>query len=506
MPDSQILAAVDLGSNSFHMIVARLSHGQPKLIDRLREMVRLAAGLDKHKQLDESRQQIALECLSRFGERIRDINANSVRAVGTNTFRKLRRSSEFIDNAEQALGHPIEIISGMEEARLIYQGVVHSSPMVDGEQLVVDIGGGSTEIIRGAGAEPHAMESLSIGCVGLSSACFRDGKLGKRHFERARIKARLELEPVRFGFQRANPQRVMGASGTVRAAQAVISAIAGKPTEITFERLESLINDIRKARHIDRLDLPGLSEQRKPVFPGGLAILIEIMSALEIDCIHASEGALREGIIYDMVGRLQNEDARVRTVRSMEGRFNIDTAQADRVEAAALALLDQVAVAWKLDKPLDRQILSWAARLHEIGLHIAHAQYHLHGAYLLANADMPGFPTEEQQVLARLVCEHRGRFRRKPTVDVPKSWGRRAKRMSILLRLAVLFNRSRTNIDMSGITCAVKGNKITISVAQARLDSNPLTWADLEREERYLADAGVEMRLLKTEASATSLA
>ena len=266
MPDSQILAAVDLGSNSFHMIVARLSHGQPKLIDSLREMVRLAAGLDRANELDVSRQQLALECLGRFGERIRDINANSVRAVGTNTFRKLRRSSNFIYSAERVLGHPIEIISGIEEARLIYQGVVHSSPFVDGEQLVVDIGGGSTEIIRGLGPESHAMESLNIGCVGLSSKCFPDGKMSKRNFERARIKARLELEPIRSGFRQSDPKRVMGASGTVRATQAVVNAIAGKPTEITIERLESLINKIRKARYLDRLDLPGLSEQRKPVF------------------------------------------------------------------------------------------------------------------------------------------------------------------------------------------------------------------------------------------------
>lgn len=506
MSDSQILAAVDLGSNSFHMIVARLSHGQPKVIDRLREMVRLAAGLDKTKKLDENRQQIALECLGRFGERIRDINANSVRVVGTNTFRKLRRSSDFLDSAEQALGHPIEIVSGMEEARLIYQGVVHSSSMVDGEQLVVDIGGGSTEIISGLGTEPHAMESLSIGCVGLSSKCFPHGKLGKANFERARIRARLELEPIRFGFRRYRPQRVMGASGTIRATQTVVNAIAGQSTEINIEGLEALIEKMQKSRNVDRLDLPGLSQQRKPVFPGGVAILIEIMSALEIDCVQVSEGALREGIIYDMVGRLRNEDARVRTVRSMEGRFNIDTAQADRVEAAAVTLLDQVALNWKLDGQSDRQILSWAARLHEIGLHIAHSQHNLHGAYLLANADMPGFSTEEQQVIASLVCRHRGKLRRNPPVQISRSWVRRAKRLTILLRLAVLFNRSRTSVDMSGINCTAKGNKLTIAVERLRLHSNPLTWADLKREEKYLADVGVEMRLLKTDASRTVLA
>ena len=499
MPDSQILAAVDLGSNSFHMIVARLSHGQPKVIDRLREMVRLAAGLDEMNRLDEAHQQIALDCLGRFGERIRDIHADSVRVVGTNTLRKLHRSSHFVDRAADRLGHPVEIISGMEEARLIYQGVIHSSPFIDGEQLAVDIGGGSTEIIHGHGNEPAAMESLNIGCVGMSSTCFSGGRLSKRRFERARIKARLELEPIRLRFRRSKPERVMGASGTIRETQSVIHAVLGKSADITVASLEYLIEEIMMAKHLDRLDLPGLSDQRKPVFPGGLAILIEVMSALEIERMDVSDGALREGIIYDMVGRLRNEDARVRTVRSMEGRFNIDAAQAERVESAAMALLDQVAATWKLNTPLDRQILTWAARLHEVGLHISHSQYNSHGAYLLANAEMPGFPTDEQQVLARLVCGHRGKLRRKASIKVPRSWDRRAKRLSILLRLAVLFNRSRTNVDMSGIACRAKGRKLVIEVAQARLDSNPLTWADLEREKKYLADAGVEMTLLKTQ-------
>jgi exopolyphosphatase/guanosine-5'-triphosphate,3'-diphosphate pyrophosphatase len=498
MPESQILAAVDLGSNSFHMIVARLSHGQPKVIDRLREMVRLAAGLDHRNGLDEARQQIALECLGRFGERIRDIHADSVRVVGTNTLRKLHHSSEFVDRAAACLGHPVEIISGIEEARLIYQGVIHSSPSVDGVQLVVDIGGGSTEIIRGRGSEPDALESLNIGCVGMSSTCFAGGKLNKRRFDRARINARLELEPIRLGFRRFKPERVMGASGTVREAHAVINAAAKKPAEITIDGLEALIHAMTKARHLDRLDLPGLSEQRRPVFAGGIAILIEVMSALDIPCMQVSDGALREGLIYDMVGRLTNEDARVRTVRSMEGRFNIDAEQADRVENAAMALLDQVAATWKLDEPLDRQILSWAARLHEIGLHISHSQYHLHGAYLLANADMPGFPTEEQQLLARLVGGHRGKLKRDSIAPVPKTWSRKAKRLTVLLRLAALFNRSRTNVDMSEIVCRAKARKLLIEVSQARLDSNPLTWADLEREEKYLADVELEMTLLKT--------
>jgi exopolyphosphatase/guanosine-5'-triphosphate,3'-diphosphate pyrophosphatase len=483
--ESRILAAVDLGSNSFHMVLARLSHGQLKVIDRLREMVRLAAGSEQ--------QPVALECLARFGERIRDMHVDSVRVVGTNTLRKLGRTSAFVRGAESTLGHPLEIISGIEEARLIFLGVSHTSPAVDGNQLVVDIGGGSTEIISGNGFEPEAMESLHVGCVGLSNDFFGRGKLTRKRFEQARVAARLEVQPAKPRFNRTSPMRVIGASGTIRAARAVLAAIAGTATEITVKGVEDLIERMIKVGRLDQLKLPGLSEQRKPVFPGGLAILIEVMTMLEIDVMNVSDGALREGILYDMVGRLTNEDARVRTVRSMEGRFNVDVAQADRVESTVMSLMDQVSGTWRIDEPLDRQLLSWAARLHEIGLHIAHSHYQAHGAYLLEYADMPGFPTGEQQILARLVGAHRSKLGPKSFAGVPRSAGRRVRRLAVLLRLAVLFNRSRTDVALSEITCSARGRRISIGVSDAWPALNPLTWADLQRERDYLADAGIEM-------------
>jgi len=495
----EVLAAVDLGSNSFHMIVARLSHGQPTIIDRLREMVRLAAGLDDYDQLSEESQRAALECLGRFGERIRAMHADKVRVVGTSTLRRIDRYSGFVEKAEAALGHPVEIVSGVEEARLIYQGIYHSSPGVEGTQIVVDIGGGSTEVIRGSGIDAEAMESLKIGCVGTSEKYFDGGKLSKRRFERARLAVRLEIEPVRMRFLKNEPQRVIGASGTIRAAQAVLSALADKPTDITVKGLEGLIERAIEAGQISRLQLPDLSPQRKPVFPGGLAILIEVMRALEFDRMSVSDGALREGLLYDMVGRLTDEDARERTVRAMEGRFNIDHEQAARVEATAMLLLGQVADSWKIDSPIDRQMLQWASRLHEIGLDIAHSGYHQHGAYLLEYSDMPGFPTGEQQVLACIVAGHRGRFSRNSFYDeIPGSWSRRAKRLTVLLRLAVLLNRSRAGDNGSELALRAKGRKISVRVPRARADSEPLTWADLEREVKLLADASLEMKLEMT--------
>jgi exopolyphosphatase/guanosine-5'-triphosphate,3'-diphosphate pyrophosphatase len=496
--EPEILAAVDLGSNSFHMVVARLSHGQPKVIDRLREMVRLAGGLDANQNLDSGRQEIALACLARFGERLRDIRADSVRVVGTSTLRLVGQHSDFVRRAGDVIGHPVEIISGIEEARLIYQGVFYSSPSVTGRQIVVDIGGGSTEIIIGQGAEADAMESLSIGCVGLSQRAFPDGKLSRRSFKKACLYARLELEPVREMFRHIEPERVSGASGTIRAAHTVLNKLAGTPTTttITVDGLQGLIDRMAEAGHVDRLSLPGLSAQRQPVFAGGVAILIEIMAGLGLDEMHVSDGALREGLLYDMVSRLTDEDARERTVRSMAGRFNIDERQADRVEKTALILLQQVATDWSLDVELYAQILRWAARLHEIGLHIAHSLYHHHGAYLLEHADMPGFSTVEQRVAARLVGEHRGRLDRQFFADIPEDWELPTRRLTVLLRLAVLFNRSRTDAPLPEIACSGNGRKFSITLSGERAD-NPLTWADLERERDYLNAAEIKMKLVE---------
>jgi exopolyphosphatase/guanosine-5'-triphosphate,3'-diphosphate pyrophosphatase len=495
--EPEILAAVDLGSNSFHMVVARLSHGQPTVIDRLREMVRLAGGLDADNHLDTTSQEIALTCLAQFGERLRDIRADSVRVVGTSTLRMLGQNSDFVRRAEAAIGHPVEIISGIEEARLIYQGVFYSSPSVSGRQLVVDIGGGSTEIILGQGAEADAMESLSIGCVGLSQRIFQNGKLSKRRFKKARLKARLELEPVQEFFRRIDLERISGASGTIRATHNVLNELANEPTLITVAGLQGLVEQMIDAGHIDKVHLPGLSMQRLPVFAGGIAILIEIMSGLGLEQMHVADGALREGLLYDMVKRLTDEDARDRTVRSMEGRFNIDERQADRVEQTALMLLQQVASDWSLDIEIYAQMLRWAARLHEVGLHIAHSRYHRHGAYLLEHADMPGFSTTEQRVLARLVGKHRGRLDRQTFAEIPDNWVQPTRQLTVLLRLAVLFNRSRTAAPLLEISCSGKSHKFSLALSGDQRSENPLTWADLEREQDYLGEAEIKMQLVE---------
>ena len=318
VPD--VLAAVDLGSNSFHMVVARHSHGQLVILDRLREMVRLAAGLSDSDRLDDEACARALRCLERFGQRLHAMHADSVRVVGTNALRRAKKKRWFLERARAALGHPIEIISGLEEARLIYSGVVHTSPMSADKRLVMDIGGGSTEIVIGEGINPLLLESLSVGCVGLASSCFDDGKISEKRFEKARTAVRLELEPVIESYRKLGWQNAFGSSGSVRVIGDVLRRLYPDEPLITLGNLRKLADRVIAAGHVTELALPDVDEERAPVFPSGLAILLEIADSLQIERMRIAEGAMREGLLYDLMGRFTDEDARVRSVRAMEKR------------------------------------------------------------------------------------------------------------------------------------------------------------------------------------------
>jgi exopolyphosphatase/guanosine-5'-triphosphate,3'-diphosphate pyrophosphatase len=486
----QVLAAVDLGSNSFHMVVARYSHGQLVIIDRLREMVRLAAGVAENGRIDKDVAARALACLQRFGQRLRDMHADSVRVVGTNALRLAHKKQAFLERAREALGHPIEIIAGMEEARLIYAGVAHNMPNEPGKRLVVDIGGGSTELIIGEGLNPLELESLQMGCVSSSERFFRDGKISAKRFERARLAARIELEPVQAAFRRRGWDTSAGSSGTVRAIGEAIRALDPTVPNITPEGINRAIEYCIDAGHTRELSLEPITEDRRPVFPGGLAILAEIFAVLEIKEMRIAEGAMREGLLYDMLGRFHREDARERTVRAMQQRYHVDLEQAERVEATARNFLEQTRDTWKLEEPLAHLALKWAARLHEIGLDVSHSGYHRHGAYLLENADMPGFPREEQRLLARVVGAHR----RKLTVDgleelVPP-WDRSALYLIVLLRLAVLLHRGRSATALPQIDLAATPRSLEVRFPARWLKDHPLTSADLQLEVDYLRVSG----------------
>jgi exopolyphosphatase/guanosine-5'-triphosphate,3'-diphosphate pyrophosphatase len=339
-----------------------------------------------------------------------------------------------------------------------------------------------------------------VGCVSLTERWFPDGRLSAKNFERARLQVRLELEPVRSQFRKVDPAQVAGTSGTIRAAHAVLAALGRAPQGITVEGLEYLIREMATASRSADLRLPELSADRAEVFPGGVAILVEVMRGLGLSRMAVADGALREGILYDMIGRLRDEDARVRTVRAMAARYQVDRPQAERVESTAMYLFGQAREDWDLGQ--DHQLLlAWAARLHELGLDIAHAHYHRHGAYVLANADMPGFPREEQQVLACLVLAHRRKFDRSVFSPLPPEWQRPALRLSILLRLAALIHRSRTAGTTPDLRLKVQGRTLRLQVPAPWLESNPLTLADLEREREYLDEADYKLQIQRRTAS-----
>jgi exopolyphosphatase/guanosine-5'-triphosphate,3'-diphosphate pyrophosphatase len=489
VPD--VLAAVDLGSNSFHMVVARHQHGQLVILDRLREMVRLGAGLSDSGRLDEEAMARALRCLERFGQRLRAMRADSVRVVGTNALRRAKRKRWFLERARAALGHPIEIISGLEEARLIYAGVAQTSPMSPDKRLVIDIGGGSTELVIGAGFNPLLLESLSVGCVGLSA--FDDGRITEKRFERARTAVRLELEPIHEAYRKMGWLQVFGSSGTVRVIADVLRRLYPDEPRITLPNLLKLMEHTIAAGHVDELDLPEIDAERAPVFPAGLAILTELVENLNIDRVRVAEGAMREGLLYDLMGRFTDEDARVRTVRAMEMRYHVDIMQADRVEATAAALLAQVESEWGLEDPLAEAALRWAARLHETGLDIAHSKYHRHSAYLLEHADMPGFPREEQLLLAGMVGAHRRQLSFDALEDLFPPWDRHAEFLIVLLRLSVLLHRGRSPQPLPEVLLRVKGRNLTLELPQRWMREHPLTLEDLEQERQYLKEVGFRL-------------
>lgn len=478
------------------MIVATLRHGQLTILDRLRETVRLAEGLSPKTGLTVSSKARALECLSRFGERLRDVDASNVRAAGTNTLRRARREAGFLAEAEAALGHPIEIISGIEEARLIYLGVAHSLPPIEGRRLVVDIGGGSTELILGQGEQPEALESLSMGCVGKTERYFPEGKLTRKAFDRARTAAQLKLRPVKAFFRKHGWQEAIGASGTVRSAEVVARELGIlQPEGLTLANVEELIERMIAQGRIDRLDLPGLNQRRAQVWAGGLSILAEIFASLGIERMNISDGSLREGLLYDLVGRLQHADARERTVQALVERYHVDPDQSERAALMAGRLLAQVAKQWKLTDPLDAKLLEWAARLHEIGLDISHHNFHQHGAYIVEHADLPGFPRLEQQVLACLIASQRKRPDQDRLDRLPEKKRKRVWRLALLLRLAVLLNRSRS-ADLPLDTRVVVGKRsLALSFPDGWLDNNPLTLADLDREVQYLKPTGYRLEV-----------
>lgn len=487
----EVLAAVDLGSNSFRLQVGRVTDDQIYPLDSLREPVRLGAGLRPDKRLDEPSQQRALTALQRFGERLRDFPPDAVRAVGTNTLRVAKNAREFLSRAETALGFPIEVVAGKEEARLIYLGVSHSLPPTAERRMVVDIGGGSTEFIIGAGHRPLRLESLYMGCVSYTLRFFPDGRIGKGAMRQAETAARMEIQTIESEFARGHWQQAVGSSGTARAIADLIAANGWGGGTITAEGMDRLRAQMLKAGHVDRVNLLGLKPDRVQVLPGGFAIMAGIFAELGVDEMILANGAMRQGILYDMLGRFHHRDMRDTTVRQFAKRYHVDAQQARRVESLALELFDAIADDSGADDEAGRQLLSWAASLHEIGLMVAHSGYHKHSAYIIANADMPGFSRMEQADLASLVLAHRGSLEKaKGTAPDHADW-----LLIMAIRLACLFQRSRTPLEMPELEATHRDRRLDMKLPAAWLRRYPLTAAALRNEIREWRAIGVELRI-----------
>ena len=485
------IAAVDLGSNSFRLQVARVVEDQIYPLDSLKETVRLGAGLTADKLLDDDSQQRALACLKLFGERLRGLPPQAVRVVGTNTLRVAKNAAAFLEQAERALGFPIEVIAGREEARLIYLGVSHSLPVSGARRLVIDIGGGSTECIIGEGYEPQQMESLYMGCVSYSKKFFADGKVNKESMQQAELAARMELQSVKLKFSSNNWQEAIGSSGTARALADLLVQNGWSESGITVDGLAQLRSAIFKAGDSKKLELAGMKPDRIPVLFGGFAIMSAVFRELGIQHMAIADTALREGVLYDMVGRFQHRDMRDVTVNQFVRRYQVDATQSARVEQLALHLYDQIVPNIAGDAEVLRQRLIWVVRMHEIGISIAHSGYHRHSAYILENADMPGFSKKEQTYLGLLVRAQRGSLAKITALqNNSEIWP-----AVFVLRLAVLFYRSRTDASLPKMQIKYRSHECRLRLDSKWLEQNLLTENALLAEVKEWKGLGVSFTI-----------
>jgi exopolyphosphatase/guanosine-5'-triphosphate,3'-diphosphate pyrophosphatase len=482
------------------MIICSLKDGKLQVIDRLKEMVRLASGLDHNRNLDQPTQEKALACLERFGQRISNFPPNSVSIVGTNTLRVAKNAPQFLSKAEKALGHPIHIVSGIEEARLIYQGVAHSlATTTNSHRFVMDIGGSSTEYIIGQQDQAHTKESLNMGCVTVSQNFFKRGRISKKAFKKASLFVEQQLEPFQKKFNRTNWEEAIGASGSIKTISNVLQTSGWSDNGITMEGLELLVAHLLKLTHYEQFQFPALSIERRPVFIGAVIIVYVTFKTLKIEQMTISDGALREGLIYDLVGRIYNHDIRSETSKMIAKRYHTDQEQAEKVKTTIHFIVEQLPELACFQEGSDSlQFLEWAADLHEIGFEIAHSQFHKHSAYIIENGDLAGFSKQDQILLSKLVRAQRKKFNLERFADLPQPWRDWAPFMAIVFRLSVLLHRNRYN-SRPDFTLNIQGNTIQLFFPDHWLEHSPLTHADLEQEQEYLREAKFNLVFLNAD-------
>ena len=492
-----LIAAVDLGSNSFRLQVGRVVGNQIYPLDSIKDSVRLAAGLNASKQLDTAAQTRGLEALARYGERLRGFEPGSVRAVATNTLRVAKNAAQFLRRAEAALGFPIEVIAGREEARLIYLGVAHSLSDPKRRNLVIDIGGGSTEFIIGQDFQPTHLESLYMGCVSYTLRFFPGGNIDKRQMKEAELAARRELQAIAQTYCDAGWEQAVGSSGTAKAICDLLELNKFSDGGITREGLDHLRSLLLLAGNVENLTLDGLKPDRIPVLAGGIAIMSAVFQEFGLEHLEFSEGALRLGVLYDLLGRYHHEDLREATVEHFMRHYGVDQRQAARVTQSALLLLSQVSRDHANGNDADAQLLKWACGLHEIGISIAHSSYHKHSAYIVANADMPGFSKRDQARLSRLMLGQRGKLERLQAVaQESEEW------LPIFsLRLAALLHRSRSDDPLPQIEASANGRGFQLTFEAGWLDEAPLTAAALAEEQLQWEALGLALKVKERNAS-----
>lgn len=455
MQNGNRLAAVDLGSNSFRLEIGRVDHGEFLRTEYLKETVRQGGGLDEDRNLTPAAMEAGWECLARFGERLAGFKPHEVRAVATQTLREARNRDAFLERANAVLGFPIDVISGREEARLIYQGVAQMLPASDERRLVIDIGGRSTELILGTGLTPTVMESFRVGSIAWSKRYFPDGGFSKKSFEMAEIAAKAVLDEALDAYPRDRWDTAYGSAGTVGAIGDVLVAAGWPVGVVTQDGLDWLLERLIAAQSADRLRMPGMREDRRAIIGGGVSVMRAVFSLLGITEMQHAAGGLRHGLICDLLGATQHfGDMRAKSVERLAHKFSVDTAHGERVGKVATHLLQQAlgassTAAKDEESDTGRQLrkLQWAAMLHEIGSHISHSDYHKHGAYILDNADAVGFSLSEMHRLSLLVLGHRGKLRK-----LEASLGQDDLVLQLLcLRLAVILCHARRAPDLQGM-------------------------------------------------------
>jgi exopolyphosphatase/guanosine-5'-triphosphate,3'-diphosphate pyrophosphatase len=482
--DHAYMAAVDLGSNSFHMVIARVIDGDIQLLHREKQKVQLAEGLNEQLVLSEEAIERGLSVLAQFADTLIPFAPQSVRVIATYTLRRARNSATFLRRAKAVFPFPIEVISGQEEARFIYQGVAHFEHF-SGRRLVIDIGGGSTEFAIGEGVQPLRLSSRNMGCVSYALQHFAQGRISDKRFNRAILQAEQELEPIVSSFKAAGWQQAVGTSGTVKTIRDIIIGMGLSSNALELPHLLALKEHLVQQENSYQLDLPGLTDDRKLLICSGLAILIAAFNLLQIEQLVYIDAALREGVLYEMSDRLQHLDIREHSVASLQRRYDVDMAQAERVSQTALLLFSQVRSQWQLTDE-DAMLLGWAATLYEVGLHINSSGVQKHSAYILQNANLPGFNQEQQQLIATLVRFHRRKIRADEIPAFSLYQLPQVVCLLVLLRLAVLLNQKRRDDLLPELQAEAGSQYLQLKLGTDWLAQQSLLAADLMLEQKSL--------------------